>query len=418
MRIFICVGFLIGASGTIYLHRTLGGKGIWPYFVFLFLINDILAFGFLSFVFSNGLVAWVFAFWIKSKEMNVWAKLCLFTVATMLLLTAHLFAFCVYALLVGSYEIAAFIERYKDKNTLFSNNFIIGAAQFIPSFILFFLTRTVSSGVPFSAGSIMAKLSGLASLISLYFIELQLIVIALIGIFIVFMLIKKKAQIASRMYVFIILSFVFFIIAPGDAFGSFFLDRRMPIAFLFPLIASIQFKPVKINYSLCWGALVAVCLSQYAYVGYKWTIFDRQYNDLYVAAKDLEAGDKLLHFNMEKDSFSDNFAPPVIRFPEHLMLTKGVISPYVFADPRHQPISYHGPIAKGAAEYPSIPQYDEERIEKLRIALDAELYLDYDYLLLTDFDKDFLAASKWWQPYAEEGIFKIYKKMDLSKVTP
>ena len=120
MRIFICVGFLIGASGTIYLHRTLGGKGIWPYFVFLFLINDILAFGFLSFVFFKWTSRMGFAFWIKAKEMNIWAKLCLFTVATMILLTAHLFAFCVYALLVGSYEIAAFIERYKgQKHTLF-----------------------------------------------------------------------------------------------------------------------------------------------------------------------------------------------------------------------------------------------------------------------------------------------------------
>ena len=425
IRIFICAGFLISASGTIYLHRALGGKGLWPYVVFLFLINDILVFGFLSFVFSNGLAVWAFAFWIKSRKIHYWRKLCIFALVALALLTAHLFAFCVYALLVGSYEIAALFERYKDKEKIFSANFVIGALHFLPSLLLFFLISETSDNAPISVGTVMQKLAGLASVVSLYDIDIQLAVVALICIFIILLLLSKGANVAPRMYVFMIFGILLFIVAPGSAFGSFFLDHRMPIGLLLPFIASIQFKEIRMKTSYCWMALVVACLTQYIYIGIQWEKFDRIYSDMFVVTNDLKAGDKLLHYTLEKERFSENIAPPLIRLPEHLLVTKGVISPFVFADARHQPISYHGPVPLGVGGYPMFRLFDKNsmqidsiRIKKFKDDLDAELSVDMDYLLLIDFDREFIAQSKVWQLYSDEGVFRLYKKIDKSKLSP
>ena len=63
-RIFICTSFFILTSGTIWVHRALGGKGYWPYLSFLFLYSDVLIYGFIAFLFSCGLALWAFALWL------------------------------------------------------------------------------------------------------------------------------------------------------------------------------------------------------------------------------------------------------------------------------------------------------------------------------------------------------------------
>ena len=177
--------------------------------------------------------------------------------------------------------------------------------------------------------------------------------------------------------------------------------------------------------SYCWMALVVACLTQYIYIGIQWEKFDRIYSDMFVVTNDLKAGDKLLHYTLEKERFSENIAPPLIRLPEHLLVTKGVISPFVFADARHQPISYHGPVPLGVGGYPMFRLFDKNsmqidsiRIKKFKDDLDAELSVDMDYLLLIDFDREFIAQSKVWQLYSDEGVFRLYKKIDKSKLSP
>lgn len=412
MRIFICTGMLIGASGTIYLHRVLGGKGLWPYVVFLTLFNDILAFGFLSYIFTNGLVVWFFAFWLQSRHRGFWFKLAIFTPVTFILLTFHLFGFCTYALLIGSYEIAAFLERYKAKEKLFDDNFIAGALQFLPSFVIFFLASQTASNATFTAGKLMDKLSGLASIFSLYSIELQAVIFLLIALCISATFYLRKSIFAPRMYMFFLLCTFLFIIAPGDAFGSYFLDRRMPIAFLFPIIASIQFKENIIKPVYGWVLLVTLGLSHHIYIGYKWNTFDKIYNDMFEITAELKEGDHLLHLALETYSFSDNFEPPLIRFPEYLLVRKGVISPHVFADIRHQPISYHGPSPEEETFFPSVTSTDIERNILIKEKIDTQIPNKFDYVLLTYFDEEYLSMSTKWQLKSKKGIFMLYEKKE------
>ena len=411
-RIFILLGFLLTASGTIFLHRTLGGRGPWPYVIFLFLINDIFLYGFLSFLLSMGLVLWVYAFWLRAQSKSMLFKLAVFSPVAFFLLTCHLFAFCVYALLVGSYEIAALIKRLRQKQGFFTENLIAGALHFVPAFILFILASDTSEdGVAliYIFPDLMRKLSGLAGTSSWYEIRLQLVLIGL-GIAALLLMWKKgNLKLAPNMWVYLVLGIVFTVIVPESIFGTAYLDYRMPVAILPALIAAIQIKEGSINDRLFLTAVAALCLLQYAYVGYNWKKYDRLYDDLFVVTEQLEPGDTLLHLNVAPKRFTKNLAPPLTFTVNNLVDRKRIITPFLFADPRQQPIRY--------LEDPQLPEiirarivhFGDKEFAELQKALVDPNALEFDYLLTTGLKDKWAPDPEKWTPVARKSIYRLYK---------
>lgn len=417
-RIFICASFLVLSSGTISVHRALGGKGYWPYLSFLFLYSDILVYGFIAFLFSCGLALWIFALWLKMRKSKAMLQLVLFTSLSLLLLVSHLFAFCFYALMLGSYEISRLIRRKKAGEKLINRSFLVGILQFIPAILLFIAnSETADAATLFVSGSIKTKLSGMAALISFYNIKLQLALIWILGFVLYILRAKGKIKSHANMRIFLVLALIIFLVSPVKAFASFYLDYRMPSAFVFAALASVVTQNIsRKNTRLYVGLLMTLCMAQYAHIGAKWVSYDASYEKLYEITEDLQEGDTLMHVTMSKSVIAENLEQPYAHTPSWLLISKNVITPYIFADPRHQPIYYKQDISRtNRSDYIDaiIPYQDNEKLLEEFDALNSEKFMQFKYMLLINFPQEFLQNSKVWQLQKSLGPYILYKNTSL-----
>ena len=417
-RIFICTSFFMLTSGTIWVHRALGGKGYWPYLSFLFLYSDVLIYGFMAFLFSCGLALWTFALWLKMRKSQAMLQLILFTALSLLLLVSHLFAFCFYALMLGSYELSRLIQRKKAGENLINATFLMGVLHFLPAILLFIATsETADAAAIYILGSVKSKLSGMAALISLYNIKLQLALIWVSGFILYILRDKGKVKSHENMRIFLGLALIIFLVSPVKAFASFYLDYRMPSAFIFATLASVVTHNISSkNTRVCVGLLMALCLTQYAYIGAKWVSYDASYEELYDVTEDLQAGDTLLHVTMSKSVIAKNLAQPYAHTPSWLLISKNVITPYIFADPRHQPIYYKQDLSRThRSDYIDaiIPYQENEELSEEFDELNSEKFTQFKYLLLINFPQEFMQKSKIWQHQKSLGPYILYKNTRL-----
>ncbi len=418
-RIFICASFFMLTSGTIWVHRALGGKGYWPYLSFLFLYSDVLIYGFVAFLFSCGLALWTFALWLKMRKSQARLQLIFFTVLSLLLLVSHLFAFCFYALMLGSYELSRLIHRKNKDESLINTTFLVGVVQFIPAILLFIAnSETADAATLFVLGSIKTKLSGIAALISLYNIKLQLALIWIFGFILYILRDKGKVKSHANMRIFLGLALIIFLASPVKAFASFYLDYRMPSAFIFAALASVVTQDISRKHTkFYFGLLIALCLTQYAYIGTKWVSYNDSYEELYEITDELREGDTLLHVTMSKSVIAENLDQPFVHTPSWLLISKAVITPYIFADPRHQPIYYKQDISRtNRSKYIDaiIPHQENEELSEEFDDLNSEKFTQFKYLLLINFSQEFMQKSKIWQHEKSLGPYILYKNTSLN----
>lgn len=412
-RIFICATFFLLTSGTIRIHRALGGTGYWPYLSFLFLYTDILLYGFIAFLFSCGLSLWVLALWLNMRQSSAKLRVIVFGFLSLLLLTSHLFAFCFYALMVGSYELSRLLDRKKKGDSLINSNFLVGILQFMPAILLFFIMSNTADAANIDIlGSVKSKLSGMASLIALYNIKLQLGLIWVLG-FMLYIL-RDKGMITTHKYtrIFLVFALIIFLASPVKAFASYYVDYRMPSVFVFAVIASIVTQKPTLKSSWFIGFLMTICLAHYSYIGSRWVAFEPFYDDLYEITEDLQGGDTLMHVTMSNLAVSKNLSSPYAHAPSLLTISKQIITPFIFAVPQHQPIYYK----QGLYQYLQsdviatiIPYQENGELKEEFEALNSKKYAKFKYLLLMKFDEDFMQESTIWQHQKTLGIYRLYK---------
>ncbi len=411
-RIFICTTFFLLTSGTIAVYRSLGGKGYWPYVSFMFLYSDVLIYGFLSFLFSCGLALWTFAFWLRMQRSSILLRLAVFAMLAFLLLASHLFAFCFYALMVGSYELSRLLERKKMGQTLINLNFWVTIIHLVPAIILFItMSETADAANVFIVGSLKSKLAGLSAILALYNMKLQLSLVFL-SAFIIYILRDKGVLVFDKkMRIFLGFALLIFLVAPIKAFASFHLDYRIPSVFIFAIIASMNVhKRIHKAEAFIW-LFMAVCLAHYTYIGSRWLSFDAQYEDLYKITEDIQEGDTLIHVTMSKEIIEENLAGPYVHAPAALIIAKHVITPYIFADPRHQPIYYKAGMSDDIqSEYIEaiIPYQNTEQLHEEFDALNNKNFTRFKYLLLINFNETFMQKSTVWHHQKSLGVYSLY----------
>ena len=106
-RIYIAISLILVLGGSMALHRALFGRiGLFPLASTLFLYNLLLAWGFVSYLFSVGVALLMLAGWFGSEGRSRLLRVSVFSVATLLLLVCHFFTFAAYAVLIGTYELS------------------------------------------------------------------------------------------------------------------------------------------------------------------------------------------------------------------------------------------------------------------------------------------------------------------------
>lgn len=414
-RTFILISSLLLTSGTIFVHRVLGGTGPWPLISFIFIWNEILAFGFLSFLFSIGVALWLFGFWIRYRGSNVIARVMLHAIAAMVLMICHLFGFALYALAVGAYESGNVALHWRDRGIgMPDREFFGGALQFLPALALFLLSQTSSGATTIRFQGLIHKIGDFSTPILLYEPLSQLIIVALFVSFVAYSLFRGWARIPSACWFIIVIGIICAIAAPSMMFNSYFLSHRMPVAFSFLFLATVQW----VNWgqtekTLFRGSLTVIVTVHVVFISWHWANYQSFFRDLFEATQSVEKGSTVLSMTMGTKRYSGNLRPPLIRSVEYLVPTKKIFSPHILIDRWHQPIRLTRQAQKlvDASPMPLFNPMPHKHEEIIRAFEETDFHR-FDYILTIRLDAYENLFPKNWILREKVGVFRLYQSGD------
>ena len=243
-RAFVALTMLALVAGTLTLHRVLHRRlEAWPICSVLFVYNAALYWGFLNCLFATGIYLFAFSGWIATRHWRWGPRILTFSAVASLLLILHLFAFGLYGLSVGSYELASRITgRRLTLRSLAEWCKIL--LQFVPGVMLWYASLAHSGSTATSYGDPIFKLYALISPFTFGVQPTALdLLIGLVGIlFLAFAIITGSLKIAREMRVPLVVITLLLLVVPHRVSGAAFADIRLPVALVFVLIASTRFE--------------------------------------------------------------------------------------------------------------------------------------------------------------------------------
>jgi hypothetical protein len=297
-RLFIALTLLTLVGGTMALHRALHGRaGYWPLAALLFLYNAALFWGFLNCLLGIGLFLFAFSGWIASRHWRAARRIAVFTVVASALLIVHLFAFCLYALAVGSYEFGRWLTG-GDRSLRSFLALCSDGLQFIPGLLLwkaslanFEVASYIAYGdlaakayalqAPFAFGPTAIPLDRVMLIFSLAFL-----VVAIIG---------QSIKLSREMRLPLIAMVAAAAAMPTWLSSSWLSDIRLPVVLPFVLIAAMRVDSSRFR-TVGWFAAVAVILLGVRVwaISETWRDADQQFAEFRVASRAIAPGARLL----------------------------------------------------------------------------------------------------------------------------
>ena len=297
-RLFIALTMLSLVAGTVTLHRVLHGRlGRWPLTALLFLYNAALFWGFLNCLFGIGMFLLAFSGWIASRHWKAAPRILAFAAVGSLLLLLHLFAFCLYALAVGSYELGGRLREREVSLRSFLSLCAIGL-QFIPGLLLWAASlsnfevasytrygdlsaKTYALQAPFTFGPTTILLDRALLIFSLGFL------VVAIGI--------RALKLAPEMRLPLIAMVLAAVAMPTWLSSSWLSDIRLPVTLPFVLIASTRLDLPRFCVVGGFAAIAVVLLGVRVWaVSESWRDTDRRYAEFRTASRVITPGARLL----------------------------------------------------------------------------------------------------------------------------
>jgi hypothetical protein len=260
-RLFIALTMLSLLAGTMTLHRALYGRlGLWPLSALLFLYNAALFWGFLNCLFGIGMFLLAFSGWISSRDWRTALRILAFSVIASLLLILHLFAFCLYALAVGSYELG---QRLRERPVSLRGFLRLCAAglQFAPGLLLW-LASLANSGPSYNEyGGLGAKVYALQAPFTFgpEAVPFDKVLLIFSFAFLTMAIAVRALKLAPEMRPVLVAMIVAAAAMPTWMSGSWLADIRLPVALPFLLIAGARLDAPRLR-ALRWFAAVALVL--------------------------------------------------------------------------------------------------------------------------------------------------------------
>lgn len=334
-RSFVLVIFLLLAGGTVFVNQALyHRRNLMPLCVFFLLYNGIFLWGFLNYLFGIAAALWAFGAWIRLRDRSPLIVLPLFSVAGFLLLAAHLYGLCLYAVLVGIYELVAQLRRPPGLRFRPDRRLIVGAAQFvIPVSIFFVLSQTGAAAGLIGGYDWHMKTTALFTLVHFYErwadVLATLTIVVLAGIAIT----RGWLRFAPFVGPLAIVLTVLFVAMPNRIFDSVFSDYRMPVGAAFLLVATVRLDLTAAASSRV-GVVAAILLGLYSgWLTLTWQRFGAVYQTVDRALDLVPPGKKLLVAVAQPSPGYKLFEPPLTFYPLRRILTGALFVNGVFIQP-------------------------------------------------------------------------------------
>jgi hypothetical protein len=359
-KIVLALCLLLPTSGAVALgYAYFRKRSFWQIAAGFAAFNGLLLMGFMNFEMGVGFGLWGAAGWIAYREKHpISAVLAAMFVGTVTFFF-HLFGFCLFALLIGSYEMSQILDlhlsSHADRRRLAMRLILFAEALVVP-IILYAASplEQVNSAPawPYLQTKISELFVPFLNYSSAFDVLTTVPVIAFLGA----CLIAKRVQFSRAALIAFSLLLLVYAILPRSFKGVFFVDTRLPVMLGFLLFAG--FLPRTLD-SRRWSALgvllAALFVAKVAFITGVWTHSQKDISDVRQVIASVTPGSRVLAADVvSKDNpmwFAD--MPMSRRLPEldptywHLasfvLLDRRAFWETIFSVDSQQPIQVNPP---------------------------------------------------------------------------
>jgi hypothetical protein len=393
-KLFIASIFILTVAGVFSVSHVLHGKIEIPaYLVFFFLYHRLILWGYLNFSFGLALALLAFGLWLRMRDKPWRQRFFIFSAFSTILLLCHLFAFAVYLLFVGGYQLGQTVQDWR-RDSLRKDGkewrlILLHAA--IPVILFVALSPTAEKSAVIRYGLFSQKLTSAFHVVNNYYRPLDYATFFTLTGFIGLGLRKKWLELAGPVVWPLAIGALIQLAIPETLFGSQTADSRLPIALWMLLAAGLKMNPV--NSRLAKPILLsflALMLLRLTVVAVEWRRANAVYGEYLAAFDKIQPGAKLLSV-IPLPQHPSFHHPPVNFIASRAVIGKSVFDPSLFAEPGHQPLSFTETYLKLSKATPGpVVYYTEDAVKTGRKLKDrenpfkAEVLGKYDYILVVD----------------------------------
>lgn len=359
-RIMLVFCLLIPTTGAIALSRAyFRRRSLWQMGAGFAAFNVLFLMGFMNFELAIGIAMWGAALWIRYREQRPIATVVSAVILAPIVFFFHLFGFCFYALLIGSYEFFIVFERrlqtLADVRYAATRVSALGLAMVIPAILY---SASPLEKMSFSAVwlSLPKKLYFAFDSVLEYSSLFDLLIAASLLAFLIYCVMNGRARVSKAALICCTALLCVYLVTPVAFKGVHFVDTRLPVMLGFMVFAG--FMPRGLNSRERYAAVaffVVLFVARVALITDIWIQSQRDLADLRQTIETIAPGSRVLAADViDHDNPEWYSAMPMSRrLPEvastywHLasfvLLDRHAFWPNIFAEESQQPIAINEP---------------------------------------------------------------------------
>jgi len=354
-RIMLAVCLVLPTSGAVALsYAYFQRRSFWQIAAGFAAFNALFLMGFMNFELAIGIALWGAAAWIHYREKFPAATIATGALVATVAFFFHMFGFCFYALLVGSYELSVLVghdfRTRPDPRRAVKRASLLAITLLVPV-ILYFSSPLQqvqdAAGWPHPAQKVANFFGPFLDYSSAFDI---LTVIPLIA-FLIFCVLQRRARISAAALIAFVVLFAIYVVMPRSIKGTYFMDIRLPVMMGFMVFAGFMPKMFASRKRVVVGVLFgALFLARITFLTSVWMHSQRDVDDVRQAIESVTPGSRVLAADVVcADTPAWCASMPISRrLPEltptywHLasfvLLDRHAFWPNIFAEDGKQPI--------------------------------------------------------------------------------
>ncbi len=377
-RIMLALCLLVPASGAVALsYAYFQRRSFWQLAAGFAAFNALFLMGFMNFELAIGIAMWGAAAWIHYRERFPIATVASGAVVAIIVFFFHIFGFCFYALLLGSYELSVLVGSHFQTwpNALYAAKraSLLGMALLVPV-VLYFVSPLEKAEESAQWPHLAQKAANFFAPFLDYSSAFDILTVIPLIAFLIFCVLQRRARISSPALMCSVILLATYMVMPRGMKGTFFLDIRLPVMLGFMFFAG--FQPTNLSSRQRSAAVLvfaALLLARIVFITDVWMHSDRDLDDVRQVIVPVTPGSRVLAADV---ICSDNPAwcasmPISRRLPElthtywHLasfvLMDRHAFWPNIFAEDAKQPVRIKEP-------YKELQAVDSPPINYLELA--------------------------------------------------
>jgi len=239
-QVFTVMAFALILSGTFVLNRALFGRwSLVPLAAAPLLYNYLFLIGVMNYMFGIGLVLWATAAWIALRERAWPWRMAVSAAFAIALFFCHLFALGVYGLALLAIELGRLWSRRSEPLMPRLIDFCATGLPFVPVLLMLLASPTWGLSGKNSWDSI-GKIDGLKYVVEVYSDTVAFMLIGAFAVGIVWSLRHRLLRFHQVGLMLLAVGGAAYMALPRMMFATYMADQRLPIAWVFLVIACID----------------------------------------------------------------------------------------------------------------------------------------------------------------------------------